>query len=43
MKNHQFVNDTDILFEGFYESNLFNSDTEFYLNELLQDNEHPET
>ena len=43
MKNHQFVNDTDILFEGFYESNLFNSDTELYLNELLQDNEHPET
>ena len=42
MKNHQFVNDTVILFEGFYESNLFNSDTEFYLNELLQDSEHPE-
>ena len=37
MKNHQFVNDTAILFEGFYESNLFNSDTEFYLNEILQD------
>ena len=43
MKNHQFVNDTAILFEGFYESNLFNSDTEFYLNEILQDSEHPET
>lgn len=43
MKNHQFVNDTAILFEGFYESNLFNSDTEYYLNELLQDSEHPET
>lgn len=38
-----FENDTCIVFEGFYESNLFNSDTEFYLNELLQDNEHPET
>ena len=42
MKNHQFVNDTAILFEGFYESNLFNSDTEYYLNEILQDSEHPE-
>lgn len=43
MKKHQFVNDTVILFEGFYESNLFNSDTEYYLNKLLQDSEHPET
>lgn len=43
MKNHQFINDTAILFEGFYESNLFNSDTEFYLNELLHDSDHPET
>lgn len=31
------------IFEGFYESNLFNSDTEYYLNECLQDDEHPET
>ena len=38
-----FENDTLIVFEGFYESNLFNSDTEYYLNELLQDSEHPET
>jgi len=43
MKNHEFINDTLIVFEGFYESYLFNSDTEFYLNELLQDSEHPET
>lgn len=43
MKNHEFINDTLIVFEGFYESNLFNSDTEYYLNELLQDSEHPET
>lgn len=38
-----FENDTLIVFEGFYESNLFSSDTEYYLNELLQDSEHPET
>lgn len=43
MKNFEFVNDTCIVFEGFYESNLFNSDTEYYLNEILQDEEHPET
>lgn len=43
MKNFEFQNDTLILFEGFYESNLFNSDTEYYLNEMLQDSEHPET
>lgn len=30
------------IFEGFYESNLFNSDTEYYINQLLQDEEHPE-
>lgn len=31
------------IFEGFYESNLFNSDTEYYLNEYLQDDEYSET
>ena len=42
MKKFEFTNDTCIVFEGFYESNLFNSDTEYYLNERLQDNEHHE-
>lgn len=37
-----YENQDITIFEGFYESHLFNSDTEFYLNELLQDSEHPE-
>lgn len=36
---HQF---STALFEGFYESNLFNSDTEYYLNRYLnEDSENP--
>ena len=42
MKNFIFANDTLQVFEGFYESNLLNSNTEYYLNEMLQDEEHPE-
>lgn len=42
MKNFEFINWSWILFDGFYESNLFNSDTEYYINENLQDSEHPE-
>lgn len=38
-----YTNWSTAIFEGFYESNLFNSDTEYYLNEYLQDAEHPET
>ena len=38
-----YTNWSTAIFEGFYESNLFNSDTEYYLNECLQDEEHPET
>lgn len=40
MKNYLFQNDTLTVFEGFYESNLFSSVTEYYLNELMQDEEH---
>lgn len=43
MKNFEFINWSWILFDGFYESNLFNSDTEYYINESMQDEEHPET
>ena len=43
MKNFIFANDTIQVFEGFYESNLYDSNTEYYLNEALQDEEHPET
>lgn len=38
-----YTNWSTSIFEGFYESNLFNSDTEFYLNEMLQDEEHPQS
>lgn len=38
----QYSNWSTRIFEGFYESNLFNSDTEYYLNQCLQDDEHPE-
>ena len=38
-----YTNWSTAIFEGFYESNLFNSDTEYYLNEYLQDDEHSKT
>lgn len=31
----RFINDTREIFEGFYESNLWNSDTEFHVSEML--------
>ena len=39
----QYVNWSTRIFSGFYESELYNSDTEYHLNELLQDEDHPET
>ena len=38
-----YINWSTAIFEEFYESNLFNSDTEYHLNECLQDEDHPET
>lgn len=39
----QYVNWSTRIFSGFYESELYNSDTEYRLNELMQDEDHPET
>lgn len=41
MKVH-FTNWSSRIFDGFYESMLYNSDTEYYLNEMFQDDENPE-
>lgn len=38
-----YQNWSTAIFMGFYESELFNSDTEYYLNDYLQDEEHPQT
>lgn len=37
-----YQNWSPVIFMGFYESILFNSDSEYYLNECLQDEDHPE-
>lgn len=37
-----YQNWTTNIFMGFYESALFNSDTEYYINENMRDSEHPE-
>ena len=38
-----YQNWSTAIFMGFYESPLYNSDTEYYLNEMLQDEEHKST
>ena len=39
----EYVNNSLVVFEGFYESNLFNSDTEYHLNQLSQDEDNQKT
>lgn len=36
----EYYNWSTRIFDGFYESQLYNSDTEYHLNEIMQDDEH---
>lgn len=42
MKNYEFTANKQAIFEGFYESNLFNSETEYSLTQYLKDEDIPE-
>lgn len=42
LKTVLFQNHSCDIFPGFYESNLYNSDSEYYFNEMMKDDDHPE-